>query len=45
MELHEMSQVYTHPESPKTGEFWMKTIVNFSKLKITNNADADDEQV
>jgi len=31
------SKIYVHPDSPNTGEFWMKNEVVFSKLKLTNN--------
>ncbi|CAF0749846.1 unnamed protein product [Didymodactylos carnosus] len=29
--------VYIHPDSPNTGEHWMKNEISFSKLKLTNN--------
>nr|CAE45769.1 Tbx2/3 protein [Pleurobrachia pileus] len=30
-------RMYVHPESPNTGAHWMKKIVSFHKLKMTNN--------
>jgi len=30
-------RMYVHPESPATGATWMKKIVSFHKLKMTNN--------
>jgi len=34
----EMSKrMYIHPESPATGEQWMKKVVSFHKLKLSNN--------
>ena len=30
-------RVYVHPESPATGENWMRQIVSFDKLKLTNH--------
>ncbi|XP_030647654.1 T-box transcription factor TBX3 [Chanos chanos] len=30
-------RMYIHPDSPATGEQWMSKIVNFHKLKLTNN--------
>nr|AHA51345.1 T-box domain-containing protein [Euplokamis dunlapae]AHA51346.1 T-box domain-containing protein [Euplokamis dunlapae]AHA51347.1 T-box domain-containing protein [Euplokamis dunlapae] len=30
-------RMYVHPESPSTGAHWMKKIVSFHKLKMTNN--------
>ena len=29
--------MYVHPESPNTGAHWMKKIISFHKLKMTNN--------
>ncbi|KAG7208864.1 hypothetical protein KM043_015048 [Ampulex compressa] len=31
-------RIYIHPDSPATGAHWMQHSVNFSKLKLTNNA-------
>lgn len=31
-------RIYLHSESPARGTHWMKHVVNFNKLKITNNA-------
>uniref|UniRef100_A0A3Q2WYI1 T-box transcription factor 3b n=1 Tax=Haplochromis burtoni TaxID=8153 RepID=A0A3Q2WYI1_HAPBU len=30
-------RMYIHPDSPATGEQWMSKVVNFLKLKLTNN--------
>ncbi|XP_060719179.1 T-box transcription factor TBX3a isoform X1 [Tachysurus vachellii] len=30
-------RMYIHPDSPATGEQWMSKVVNFHKLKLTNN--------
>lgn len=30
-------RMYIHPDSPATGEQWMSRVVNFHKLKLTNN--------
>ncbi|CAB1457388.1 unnamed protein product [Pleuronectes platessa] len=30
-------RMYLHPDSPATGEQWMSKVVNFHKLKLTNN--------
>ncbi|XP_008401382.1 T-box transcription factor TBX3-like [Poecilia reticulata] len=30
-------RMYIHPDSPATGEQWMSKVVNFYKLKLTNN--------
>ncbi|XP_058491890.1 T-box transcription factor TBX3-like, partial [Solea solea] len=30
-------RMYIHPDSPATGEQWMSKVVNFNKLKLTNN--------
>ncbi|CAG5918031.1 unnamed protein product [Menidia menidia] len=30
-------RMYVHPDSPATGEQWMSKVVNFHKLKLTNN--------
>ncbi|CBY40711.1 unnamed protein product [Oikopleura dioica] len=30
-------RVYVHPESPQKGSDWMRSLVNFDKLKLTNN--------
>uniref|UniRef100_UPI0037E8F62F T-box transcription factor TBX3 n=1 Tax=Semicossyphus pulcher TaxID=241346 RepID=UPI0037E8F62F len=30
-------RMYIHPDSPATGEHWMSKLVNFHKLKLTNN--------
>ncbi|KAM9391522.1 T-box transcription factor TBX3-like [Pholidichthys leucotaenia] len=30
-------RMYVHPDGPATGEQWMSRVVNFHKLKLTNN--------
>ncbi|XP_046904699.1 T-box transcription factor TBX2 [Hypomesus transpacificus] len=30
-------RMYIHPDSPATGEQWMSKVVNFHKMKLTNN--------
>lgn len=30
-------RIHVHPDSPATGEQWMKQVVSFDKLKLTNN--------
>uniref|UniRef100_G3PX22 T-box domain-containing protein n=1 Tax=Gasterosteus aculeatus aculeatus TaxID=481459 RepID=G3PX22_GASAC len=30
-------RMYIHPDSPATGQQWMSKVVNFHKLKLTNN--------
>ncbi|XP_068167435.1 T-box transcription factor TBX3-like isoform X2 [Antennarius striatus] len=30
-------RMYIHPDSPATGEQWMSKVINFHKLKLTNN--------
>ncbi|XP_071501911.1 uncharacterized protein [Diadema antillarum] len=36
-EPHMPSRLYIHPDSPATGAVWMKQVVSFHKLKLTNN--------
>ncbi|CAF1372166.1 unnamed protein product [Didymodactylos carnosus] len=31
------NRIYIHPDSPNTGQHWMKNEISFSKLKLTNN--------
>lgn len=31
------TRVHVHPDSPNTGEHWMKQAVSFDRLKLTNN--------
>ena len=38
-------KVYFHPDSPNTGEHWMKNEIIFSKLKLTNNKTNPDGHV
>lgn len=37
-DVHFSGRGYLHPDGPLTGNQWMKHIVSFHKLKITNNA-------
>eukprot|EP00061_Rhincodon_typus_P007897 g30034.t1 len=30
-------RLYVHPDSPASGESWMKQIVSFDRVKLTNN--------
>ncbi|KAF1742125.1 hypothetical protein MXB_2355 [Myxobolus squamalis] len=30
-------RIYSHPDSPNYGRFWMETFISFSRIKITNN--------
>lgn len=30
-------RIHVHPDSPAPGSTWMKQIVSFDKLKLTNN--------
>ena len=30
------SKIYVHPESPNYGSHWMKNVIAFSKVKLTN---------
>jgi len=30
-------RIHVHPDSPAAGSNWMKQIVSFDKLKLTNN--------
>lgn len=31
------TRLYVHPDSPNSGSHWMNTVINFYKLKLTNN--------
>lgn len=31
------TRLYIHPDSPALGSHWMKSIISFYKLKLTNN--------
>ncbi|KII69643.1 T-box-containing protein TBXT [Thelohanellus kitauei] len=39
------SGVYTHPDSPNYGKFWMHSVVSFSRAKITNRDQSNSEAV
>lgn len=30
-------RIHVHPDSPASGQTWMKQVVSFDKLKLTNN--------
>ena len=32
-----LGRLYVHPDSPGTGLHWMRQLVSFHKLKLTNN--------
>ncbi len=34
---HCPGRFHVHPDSPQTGSNWMKNVVSFDKLKLTNN--------
>ena len=34
---HCPGRFHVHPDSPQTGSAWMKNVVSFDKLKLTNN--------
>ena len=34
---HCPGRFHVHPDSPQTGSAWMKNIISFDKLKLTNN--------
>ncbi|CAH0555428.1 unnamed protein product [Brassicogethes aeneus] len=36
-EAQSVHRFYMHPDSPATGEYWMKQSVSFNKVKLTNN--------
>ena len=38
-------RVHIHPDSPCTGQQWMKQVVSFDKLKLTNNLMDDNGHV
>ncbi|XP_072037660.1 T-box protein 1-like [Amphiura filiformis] len=39
------TNIYLHPDSPNTGDHWMKQDIVFSKLKLTNNKGKDNGHV
>ena len=36
-EPHLPGRLYVHPDSPSTGSQWMRQVVSFQKIKLTNN--------
>src|SRR6218665_1011640 len=39
------SPVYIHPDSPNFGSHWMKDIISFSKIKLTNKVQDSSDNV
>ena len=37
MMQNEDRQIFCHPNSPNTGQFWMKKPISFKQVKITHN--------
>ena len=42
---HMPGRIHVHPDSPAKGAQWMKQIVSFDKLKLTNNLLGDNGHV
>ncbi len=42
---HMPGRIHVHPDSPGRGTQWMKQIVSFDKLKLTNNLMDDNGHV
>ena len=40
-----VTQTYMHLNSPNSGEFWMKSLVNFKTMKIMNHDDSKPRNV
>lgn len=38
-DIAEERQTFRHPDSPKTGQSWMKKPISFKQVKITHNDD------
>ncbi|KAF0294192.1 T-box transcription factor TBX1 [Amphibalanus amphitrite] len=36
-DAHAPSRIHMHPDSPSDGSHWMKQVISFDKLKLTNN--------
>lgn len=42
---NEDRQVFKHPNSPNSGQFWMKKPISFKQLKITHNPSSSNGNV
>lgn len=42
---HVPGRVHVHVDSPSTGSHWMRSVVSFDKLKLTNNLLDDNAHV
>ena len=42
---HMPGRIHVHPDSPARGSQWMKQVVSFDKLKLTNNLMDDNGHV
>lgn len=42
---HLPGRIHVHPDSPQKGSQWMKNVVTFDKLKLTNNLMDDNGHV
>jgi hypothetical protein len=42
---HLPGRIHVHPDSPQRGSQWMKNVVTFDKLKLTNNLMDDNGHV
>ena len=42
---HLPGRIHVHPDSPQKGSLWMKNVVTFDKLKLTNNLMDDNGHV
>ena len=42
---HLPGRIHVHPDSPQRGNQWMKNVVTFDKLKLTNNLMDDNGHV
>lgn len=42
---NEERQIYCHPNSPNSGQFWMKKPISFKSVKITHNSSSKNGNV
>ena len=42
---HVPGRVHVHVDSPATGSHWMRSVISFDKLKLTNNLLDDNAHV
>jgi T-box protein 1 len=42
---HLPGRIHVHPDSPQRGNQWMKNVITFDKLKLTNNLMDDNGHV